>query len=196
MGVVRQLNLPEVAPEIVGLWLMKYRHVFVPAVVEEAWRVAVVEILLLRTPRRRPGLDHLFLGGDLEPRSDFDSFDGVEFVAVTAADDVHHSRTRAATEQRRPSGSKESVCQVERLAGDQLGEVLRARGRIHIVGAQGEGGFHHVYRDERRREVDNDVHRAERFADGAGDLIGLPRVELRGHDFRAAEPVAHGCGVG
>ena len=37
---------------------------------------------------------------------------------------------------------------------------------------------------------------AERFADGADDRIRLPRVELSGHNFRAAESVAYGYGFG
>ena len=33
-------------------------------------------------------------------------------------------------------------------------------------------------------------------ADRADDRVGLSRVELSGHDFRAAKPVAHGYGIG
>lgn len=137
VGVVRELNFAEVAPEVIGLRLMKQRHVFVPAIMEEARGIAVVEILLLRTPRRRPGLDHLFLGGDLEPGPDLDPLDDVEFIAETAADDVHHARTRSATEQCRASGSDEPVGQVEGFSLDQLGKV-RARGGIHLVCSQSQ----------------------------------------------------------
>lgn len=111
---------------------MKQLHVFVTAIVEEAGRVAVVEILLLRAPRPRPSLDHLFLGGNVEPGPDLDPLHGVEFIAETAADDVHHSRTRSANEQCRASGGDELVGQIEGLTLHQLGKVLGARGRVHM----------------------------------------------------------------
>jgi hypothetical protein len=63
---------------------MKHRHVLVPAVVEEAGRVAVIEILLLRAPGRHPRLDHFFLGGDVESDPELDPLHGVEFIAKTA----------------------------------------------------------------------------------------------------------------
>jgi hypothetical protein len=53
-----------------------------------------------------------------------------------------------------------------------------------------------VDRDEGRREVNDDIHRSERLAHGTDDRFGLTGIELDRGDFRAAEPIADGGGIG
>jgi hypothetical protein len=52
-----------------------------------------------------------------------------------------------------------------------------------------------VPRDKRRCEVDYYIHRPERFAHGADDLVRLPRIKLGGGDLRTAQSITHGHGV-
>ena len=196
MGVMRKLNRAEISPEIIGLRFMENWHVFMPAIMKKARRIAVIEILLLRTPGRCPGLDHLFLGRDVEPGPDLDSLHGFEFIAVTAADNVDDSRTRSATEQRRLSGSDEPVGQVERFTLDQLSKMFRASGCVYVMGAQNQSGFHDRDRNKRWRKVDNGIDCSKRFANGAGYGVWVPRVEVRGQNFRAPKAVAHRRRIG
>ena len=116
----------------------------VPAIVKEARRVAI-EILL--TPDTAtsgvngPGLISIRAGDSGTRR--IVSLDGVEFIAKTAADDVHHPRTRRRNRaepcvQRRPGAGRREI---ERLAGNQLGQVCSGQAAVlTLMCAQSQGG--------------------------------------------------------